>query len=747
MNPKDLKDFLFAGRGKAIHDFLHTSRGKAILIVVLVIVAFALGHYWPAGEGPKPASVQQTVPEADGHDHASDKAATEAKKPIQWWTCAMHPQIKLPHPGKCPICFMDLIPLETGKEAQSDLSVAQYSMSEAAKKLAEVETSEVKREQAKVIVRMVGMVVEAEPRVAALVSRVDGRLDEIYIKFTGEYVSKGQPMVKIWSPTLIKSQVELFETIRSEEKDESVIKGAEEKLIQYGLTQEQVEQIKKSKKPDLYITLRAPINGIVTKKIANLGQFVKEGQEMYMINDLSRVWVKMDAYETDMPWVRYGQDVVFTTPAVPGQKFLGKVLFIDPMLDTKTRTVKVRVDAENTDLKLRPGMFVTAELEAEVDAEGRVIKREWAGKYICPVHPSENPSSEPGTCPDSKMPLKPASAYGYADTKDPTLPLVIPASAPLITGKRAIVYVEVPNTKEPTYELREVVLGPRAGDKYVVYSGLTAGEKVVSKGNFKIDSAMQIIGKPSMMRPSETKQVKETPPKAEEEVIEKVGAPVEFLRELTPAVKNYLSLKNALVDENSEEAGKSAEELESTLRGVKSEILEAKAKDAWGKLSEKLLKDLKRISENKDVQIQREAFDPVSEWFARMLMSFRHAMSGPLFLYHCPMAYGQKGAYWIEDSKEIRNPYFGHKPFNGQDMLKCGVLEETIPPEAAPGKAPTEAAGSEGISTQKKPEQGIGLKQGESTKGPESKPDQKDSGHGQDSHGHGSQSHREGEVK
>ena len=230
----------------------------------------------------------------------------------------MHPQIKLPHPGKCPICFMDLIPLETGG-GQSDVSLAQYSMSDTAKKLAEVQTAEAKREQAKVIIRMVGMVVEAEPRVAALTSRVDGRLDQIYINFTGEQVVKGQPMVKIWSPTLIKSEVELFETLRGGEgNDPSMIKGSEEKLIQYGLTQDQVEEIKKNQKPDLYITLRAPITGVVTQKLANLGQFVKEGQEMYMINDLSAVWVKMDAYETDIPWIRYGQDVEFTTPAAPG---------------------------------------------------------------------------------------------------------------------------------------------------------------------------------------------------------------------------------------------------------------------------------------------------------------------------------------------------------------------------------------------------------------------------------------------
>ncbi len=358
MNPTDLKDLLFRDRGKTILDFLYTTRGKKILVVALIVIAFAIGHYWPSSDTPNPAATQTGASVADQHDHDTDKPAKDAKKPALW-TCAMHPQIKLPHPGKCPICFMDLIPLETGGE-QSDVGLAQYPMSVAAKKLAEVETAHAKRERANVIVRMVGMVVEAEPRVAALVSRVDGRLDEIYINFTGEQVVKGQPMVKIWSPTLIKSEVELFETLKGGEgNDPSMIKGSEEKLIQYGLTQDQVDQIKKNQKPDLYITLRAPITGVVTQKLANLGQFVKEGQEMYMINDLSAVWVKMDAYESDLPWIRYGQDVVFTTPAAPGRKFSGKVLFVDPMLDVKTRTVKVRVEADNSDLTLRPGMFVT----------------------------------------------------------------------------------------------------------------------------------------------------------------------------------------------------------------------------------------------------------------------------------------------------------------------------------------------------------------------------------------------------
>ena len=661
---------------------------KKILLPLLIVAAFVFGYYLPKGSDTRVATVEQKTEQqkasapADSHDHSAEKPASEARQ-ATWWTCAMHPQIKLPNPGKCPICFMELIPLESGRDADTRVSTVQYSMSEAAKKLAEVGTVEVKRSHAKVLVRMVGLVSEDETRIAALTSRVDGRLDEIYVNFTGSLVNKGDPMVTIWSPTLIKSQVELFESMKSKDT-EGIIRGAEEKLLQLGMTKEQIEDIKKQQKANLYVTLRAPINGVVTKKMAILGQFVKEGTEMYAINDLSHVWIKLDAYETDMPWIRYGQDVSFTTPAVPGRKFKGKVLFLDPVLDMKTRTVKIRVEAENPEYILRPGMFVTAELEAEIDAKGRVIKPEWAGKYICPIHPSDHPSSEPGFCPESKMALRPASAFGYGDDPNPEFPLVIPTAAPLITGRRAIVYVEVPKQDRPTYELREVVLGPRAGDEYVVYEGLKEGERVVTRGNFKIDSAMQIVAKASMMNPIEPRPAKSTGEKAEEEVVKKLQAPDEFVSSLTPMIQEYLNLKESLVGEKFEEAGESAKKLAGLLKGVNSNGLDDKAKETWKKLSDSMETSLKEIADTREIGAMRKAFDPLSEAFAKVVMGFRHAMKDPLFLYHCPMASNQQGAYWIESSQDVKNPYFGETPYKGQPMLKCAELVEKIPPEALP---------------------------------------------------------------
>jgi Cu(I)/Ag(I) efflux system membrane fusion protein len=219
-----------------------------------------------------------------------------------------------------------------------------------------------------------------------------------------------------------------------------------------------------------------------------------------MINHLSHVWVKLDAYERNMPWIRYGQNVTFTTAAVPGKTYSGKVIFIDPVLDMNTRTVNVRVDAANPEFELKPHMFVNAVVQVEIDDKGSVINSDWVGKYICPFHPDEV-SSVPGICPQSKQPLQPASAYGYAEAKHPTLPLVIPETAVLYTGTRSLVYVNVPSQEQPTYEQREVILGPKAGDGYVIYQGLKEGEEVVTKGNFQIDSSVQILGEPSMMNP------------------------------------------------------------------------------------------------------------------------------------------------------------------------------------------------------------------------------------------------------
>lgn len=230
--------------------------------------------------------------------------------------------------------------------------------------------------------------------------------------------------------------------------------------------------------------------------------YVETGSRIFTIADLSSVWVQLDAYESDLQWLRYGQAVDFSTEAFPGEVFHGRIAFIDPVLNPTTRTVKVRVNVDNTDERLKPEMFVRANVSARLATKGKVIDEELAGKWVSPMHP-EIVRDEPGTCPVCGMDLVRSESLGFAleTSKDIEAPIVIPATAALLTGKRAVVYIEDPDADRPTYIGREVVLGARAGPDYIVESGISEGELVVVSGNFKIDSALQIQAKSSMMNP------------------------------------------------------------------------------------------------------------------------------------------------------------------------------------------------------------------------------------------------------
>jgi Cu(I)/Ag(I) efflux system membrane fusion protein len=322
-------------------------------------------------------------------------------------------------------------------------------------------------------------------------------------------------MVSLYSPELLSAQEELLQAVKAVDdlKNSNVdivletarrtVEAAREKLRLWGLTAEQIQAIETRGKPDDHITIYAPAGGIVVHKNAQQGMYVQTGTKIYTIADLSQVWVNLDAYESDLQWLRYGQRVEFTAEAYPGEVFSGRVSFINPVLDEATRTVKVRVNVPNTDGRLKPGMFVRAIAEASIASGGRVVDDKLAGKWISPMHP-EIVKDGPGTCDVCGMPLERAEDLGYVgmDAAKGEKPLVIPVSAALRTGARAIVYVAVPNTEKPTFEGREVVLGPKADGYYLVRRGLNEGDRVVTKGNFKLDAELQIRAKPSMMTPA-----------------------------------------------------------------------------------------------------------------------------------------------------------------------------------------------------------------------------------------------------
>ncbi|HDM75495.1 MAG TPA: efflux RND transporter periplasmic adaptor subunit [Deltaproteobacteria bacterium] len=545
----------------------------------------------------------------DHSGHSSLKTSARQEKPEKetTWTCSMHPQIQMPKPGKCPICGMDLIPV-AGKEKETKEmpgSLRELTLSPYARKLAEIQTSPVMRKFVSVNVGMVGKIEYDETRVGYITAWVPGRIDKLFVDFTGVTVEKGKPMVYLYSPELLAAQSELLEAIRASRtlKNSKIttikttarksITAAKEKLKLLGLTDEQIREIIRKGKPSDHVTILAPMSGVVIHKNALEGMYVKTGTRIYTISDLTSVWAKLDAYESDLAWIREGQEVEFRVEAYPGEFFKGTITFIDPFINPKTRTVKVRVDVPNNDLKLKPEMFVHAVAKAPVSAAARVIEK-----------------------PDKK-----------------TLPpLVIPASAPLITGKRAIVYVAVPG-KEGTYEGREIVLGPRAGDYYLVLSGLKEGEKVVTNGNFKIDSSLQIQAKPSMMSPEGGSgggghQMKHggmsMKSKDEKKKIKmKMDVPPAFVSQAKQLIRKYDELSKTIKNGNIHQIRSKFKEFETQLNSVNKNLLTGHLHMVWMELAMLMRNDavLGNIATDRDEAM--EAFEALTKHINRMKKQYK----------------------------------------------------------------------------------------------------------------------------
>ena len=481
-------------------------RQPAAIVVVVALIAFAIGRATGPGGGASPGA-------AGGDTLAAAAGTAAAARTI--WTCSMHPQIRMPQPGKCPICGMDLIPAESGGAAEP--SARSVRMSATARALARVQTTEVRRAFAETEVRMYGRIAYDETRLAYITAWVPGRLDRLYADYTGVRVNKGDHLVWMYSPELLSAQEELLQAraavtaLSASPSAElrltamATLESAREKLRLFGLTPEQIEAVERSGRTSDHVTIYSPIGGVVVHKSGLEGMYVQTGTRIYTIADLSHLWVMFEAYESDLPWLAFGQTVRFTSPSFPGETFEAHISFIDPLVDPHKRTVRVRAVVDNRDGRLKPDMFVRGVVHSRIDQDGHVLDVELAGRYICQMHP-EMVRDEPGTCPVCGMDLVPTSSLGYAPEipASPKAPLLVPASAPLITGRRAVVYVETMSDGDGNvvYEGREVVLGPRAGDMYVVRSGLREGERVVVKGQFKIDSELQIQARPSMMSPT-----------------------------------------------------------------------------------------------------------------------------------------------------------------------------------------------------------------------------------------------------
>lgn len=422
------------------------------------------------------------------------------------WTCSMHPQVRMDRPGQCPICGMSLIP------------VSQQLEQAETEKRAGIETEPVKYRELYKEVRTVGKLDYNESRVAYIAARITGRVDHIYADFTGIQVKKGDHLVDIYSPDLFVAQGEFLRALES--SSNANMDSVRTKLRLLGILQEQLNDIEKSRKISTYLTIYAPIGGTVIEKSVRSGQYVKEGEMLYRIADLDPIWLYMDIYEYDLAWVRYGQPVDVTVETYPAETFHGVVTFIDPFLDDKTRTVRARVNLANPDHRLKPAMYATALIRANLLPDGTPEPTGLEGKYMCQMHP-EVVQDKPGRCPICEMQLQrvpesPQTAAGGTASHEGSGDkakrseraagvLAIRASAVLDTGKRKVTYRQ---RKDGAYELVELKLGPRTKGKddtgqgvdyFPVLDGLMEGDRVAVRGGFLLDSQQQISGMPSLL--------------------------------------------------------------------------------------------------------------------------------------------------------------------------------------------------------------------------------------------------------
>ncbi len=437
-----------------------------------------------------------------------------AEREILYYTCGMHPSVRVSPDDyekgntSCPICNMGLVPVykEEGQVAEMEPGEheekeREIKLNARAQRLAQVKTEEIQFHQLFREIKTVGEIDYDERKVAFVAAWIPGRIDKLFVDFTGIRVRKGAPLVWIYSPDLVTSQQEYLlalETLEKVKKSphgetiegaQSLVEASKKRLLLWGVREKQIKELEEKGEASTHMVIHAPIGGTVVHKNAVEGKYVKEGENLYQIADLSNIWVLADIYESDLVSIEKGQNVEITTSALPGERFDGQISFIDPYLNPKTRTVKVRVDVSNNQMKLKPGMYVNVLLSAHVHdgihGPGKVI-------YECPMHP-EIQSDKPDDC----------SICGMALVEKPQAPsgsvLAVPRSAVLDTGERKLVYVE---KEKGTYVAKEIEVGPDAvavvdGQKkkfYAVRAGLSGGMRVVMQANFLIDSQSQITG-------------------------------------------------------------------------------------------------------------------------------------------------------------------------------------------------------------------------------------------------------------
>jgi Cu(I)/Ag(I) efflux system membrane fusion protein len=527
------------------------------------------------------------------------------------WTCAMHPQIKLPTSGDCPICGMDLIPLEKG---DNSTGVADFTMSDYSKSLAQMETTTVILESPRYEQLFLGEIEWNEKSIKTQSAWFGGRIEKLHISYLGQAVRRGAAVATIYSPELFSAAEEWRQAENSD--SEPLKRSVTRKLKLLGLSNKEIKNLG-SVKSELFVQ-RATVNGVVTKLSVSEGGYVKRGGALITVANTSKLWTQIELYEKDLDIIEVGDEVEIVIPN-SFTKVLGKIVFIDPTVSKKKRTTRARVEINNRDGLLKPGMLVEARVSKEVKGEE----------------------------------------------------VLVPASSLLFTGIRAILYISI----DGGYEPREVEVGRRYGELYSV-NGVTPGEVVVTRGAFKIDAARQIMALPSMMYPdgdapdpmagmdhgADKEMSKNESNSSSKKMPTKLTSTEK--KWLNSVYNSYLALQKSLRDDDLKNS--------ITLSQKMMTLLMKPLNKFSSKEQNSVMMELHKINDKSTIKDLRSYFLLLSNWLIKTTETYKFSPESGGSVFFCPMANNNKGAEWIQLEKEVLNPYWGEM------MIGCGEVRRPV---------------------------------------------------------------------
>ena len=531
-----------------------------------------------------------------------------------YYTCGMHPWVILPKPGTCPICQMDLTPLDPAKfsgKVTIDPVVAQNIG---------VRIAPVEKGPLNMTVRTVGTVAYDETRVRDINTKVSGFIEKLHVDYLGAPVKVGDPLFEVYSPQLYAAQEEYLIAARGGGSD--LEDSARMRLRYFDISDAQIDALRKRGEATKTMTIESPYEGLVVEKMATEGMSINPGMKLYRIADLSKVWVMVSLFEGQLPYVKVGERAVMTLPYVPGREFDGRVAYIYPTLDKKTRQVMVRLELDNPTLELKPGMFGTVRLESTLEGERTLVARQ----------------------------------------------------AILDTGERQVAFV---STGDGHFEPRQVVLGIETeGGKVEVRSGLEPGEMVVVSGQFLLDSEAKV--REALARMIRGDMASEQKPVAVVAGVSEVTKlPADAERELSKVLDASILIGDTLADDSTKGVSENAEILRRSIEALKSTKIEGNP-HFWHQHGEAgtIAETASAVAKATDIDEARRQYAELSAALSTLVRAtgVPPSYGKEIQELHCPMYRKEVGGTtWLQAAGGAKNPYYG------SSMLECFDERKAMP--------------------------------------------------------------------